>query len=247
MAITVVGTTKVEPNANTTSIVLPVPTGLAVNDLLLFEVAGSISASPSPPSGLTTWEANVVFGPSLVSWFRWVDGTEPASYTITTSSGRFVAICVARRGVDRTTPKDTASVSSSSTTAMAVPPSITTVTAGAHVLCWGAGLLAVTGDTTPSWTTDGTINQSAAHQLTTNQSTLCIDTSRVVASPGTVTPTLTLAEGASRSATLVSALRPAAAAPATLDDLRWGSSTVGLRLGSATPSKAYKGSTQVWP
>lgn len=36
-------------------------------------------------------------------------------------------------------------------------------------------------------------------------------------------------------------------APTTLADLRVGASTVGLRVGTSTPSKVYAGTTQVWP
>lgn len=125
-------------NSSGTSVILPVPAGAQVDELLIAVVTHSTIADIVTIAGWTEVTA-VISGTgtgsqSTKAWYRWVTGTESASYTWSTNAtaGRINGIMVRVSGVDKTTPFDTTvSRISTATVTSAALPSVTTATANA--------------------------------------------------------------------------------------------------------------------
>lgn len=90
-------------SSNTTSHSLTVPGSAATGDLALICFAGANSV-PSTPTGGGTW--TLVWSEDLLSneyqgiWYKVVTGSEPASWSLSTTGADSGAIAVVYRGVD---------------------------------------------------------------------------------------------------------------------------------------------------
>ena len=170
--------------------------------------ANATNQAPTAPPEWDVWEPQVSYGPSMTTYSRWAEAADPDSWPWTVPSSKTSLVVIAVRGVDIDNPRDAAAVAASLETGFPATPSITTQTDGALVVTFG-GTIGPSGDLDIRWTSDGTVDGRATSQLsgTTNSSTVA--TSRLVATAGTVTPTLAPVESVGRGGVLVFALRPA--------------------------------------
>lgn len=223
MSITAIGGA---PYTATTSIVtlftVPMPAGVQVGDLLLMQVASSVTANPTVPTGWAIFEPNLGIGnpgPTHITYFRWADSTDLSAtgVDVTGPSGKYEAHIVAFRGVDPTTPKDvdTPAGTRSATSTMAIPPPITTVTPGALVV-----LLA--GANSPGAVTTATWSSANMTVVTQGTATIASQTNPMaavciapMASPGTFAPDVSVTPGTGRTSMNTVALRPAPTVPST--------------------------------
>lgn len=213
-AITLVGSTVFEPtSATTTAVTITAPTGCQAGDLLIALAAGSTGTPPVVPAGWTALETRLDYGPSTTTIYRrWQVGDTSWSWAV--ASAKWCGLTVALRGVDPTTMRDATTPAAATTTATAFPtpaPAITTVTAGAWVLCLG-GTIGPGADTNVDWTTDGTIAAEATAGAAATTNPACVLTYRIKASPGVVSPTLAPVETVTRGGVQTLALRPAPSA-----------------------------------
>jgi hypothetical protein len=137
-AIVVHGTPSSATNGTTatTTLALPVPVGVSLDDLLLAQVtvAGGTATTITPPvCGCWTLVRRDDAGTSLAQavYRRAASGSEPASYTWTITSNRASGGIVGYQGVDLASPVDAnagAADTSGSSTAVAAPAVTTTRT-----------------------------------------------------------------------------------------------------------------------
>lgn len=221
MAITAVGAGApfLGSTTSVTSMVVPMPAGVAVGDLLLMHVVSSVTANPTTPTNWAVFEPNLSIGspgPTSITYFKWADGTEGSSVTVTVPTGKYEGHIAAYRGVDTTNPKDVAAPTGtqSATTTLAVPPPITTVTAGAMVLLFTAANSAsgVVNTTWASANMTERVEGTSTVAATTNPTAALYE--NILASPGTFQPDVSINPNTSgRSSMRVVALRPAATGP----------------------------------
>lgn len=225
---------------NLTSIDIPMPSSVAVGDLLLMHIVSSVTANPTTPTGWAVFEPNLAIGspgPTSITYFKWADSadTNTASVNLTTPTGKYEGHIAAYRGVDPTTPKDVAAPTGtqSATTTLAVPPPITTVTPGALVLLFAAANSA-SGVTNSVWSSSnmtGRVQGTSTLGATTNPTAGLFESPRAAA--GSFQPDVSIAPTtAGRSSMRVVALRPAAA---------------GSGSGSASGSWSYAGAASGQP
>jgi hypothetical protein len=139
-----VAATSFAESASATSLACPVPTGTAAGDLLVALVVGPTNVATT--ATVTGWTldksqggADSAANDGQTTYYRVATGSEPASYTFTsTGTANRMSVLMARvTGADTTTPLDVATVSSSGAAATTyTAPSITTTTAGAMLLHW---------------------------------------------------------------------------------------------------------------
>lgn len=141
MTITLVGSPTLYESDGVTSAVIPIPSGVAVGDLLVATVTHSTNAAIATPSGWSlTFGRASSSGIYTVKLHRFAVSGDVAggSYTVATSgtAARVTGMMYALRGVDPTTPVDVTpvSVGVNATTAPLVP-SMTTVTANTFIDC----------------------------------------------------------------------------------------------------------------
>lgn len=254
MAITFVGAgTPYQGTASgITSIDVPYPTGVQVNDVLLMHLGSTSSTLVSTPSGWTLLEPNLAMGaggPAAMAFYRVADASDTAQtvLTVTTPSAKYEAHMIALRGVAAAL-KDVASPTGgqSATTTMAVPPSVTTVTDGAWVLLF-ASALSGAGVTNSSWSsTNMTIRAQGTATHTTANPTGAVATFEVTPA-GTFTPAISITPTPGRSSMRVVALRPASTALAVgtaAGTWTFSGAATGLKtsaFGTATGTWSYTG------
>lgn len=124
-----------------TSATVTKPAGVVVGDVLYAWVSSDESASTGAPTGWTSVFSGGATGRFLRIWRKVATSSEPANYAFTvgtaTNTPSISIIIAAFTGVNNTTPEDVAVGATNVTTASktAAAPSVTTVTAGAMVLC----------------------------------------------------------------------------------------------------------------
>lgn len=235
MAITPGNSQIAEANAVTT-ITVTKPTGLVDADVLVAYIITSTAAAPTTvPSGFSLWGSVSVSGVVGLHVYTKVVATasgEPANYTFSGfGSGRTTGIVQAFSGVDNTTPRDVAALSSASNqnATTVVVPSITTTVADTYLIgC--AGQNSSTGTVTmPSgWT------QAAQSTGTGRRGAAGYAADPTAGATGTITWTFNVNNLAHIAA--VGALRPAGGAAATpvLEQRVRGVSTVKVKTANAT-------------
>ena len=135
MAVAVRSVGTVAPAASQTALVVPVPAGVANGDILLMAVF--LTATTGVITSPAGW--NIIFANSVpasstsshASIFWRLASSEPASYTITTTSGRATGVMIALTGADTAAPIDVSGSAVDTTAGLtAVAPTVTAVTAG---------------------------------------------------------------------------------------------------------------------
>jgi hypothetical protein len=133
-----------------TSVAPAVPTGTVAGDVMIATVNVDAAVTISPPTGWTAATPNTS-GSHQTARLFWKVATSGETATTFSHPGASVAMSAVvstYRGVDNTTPMDSAGVASSNASSLNVPaPSITTVTADAWVVwagCYDSGTFAVT-------------------------------------------------------------------------------------------------------
>jgi hypothetical protein len=176
-AITYVGRTSTGSAAQTSTMTLTGPAGLATGDLMIATVAQAGSASWTAPGGWTTLlTSNGTRAPRLVVWYRIATGADSSStpYTFTSSGSQDrTGGILAFRGVDGSAPIATSAIQANASSNSAIAPAITPGIANSMLVAiWGVGnSMAVTipGSMTGSISTTGLDNANllAAYQLLT--------------------------------------------------------------------------------
>lgn len=207
------GTPLQPTEAALTSITVPHPPAVQVGDLLLLHIVTSTGAAPAAQDGWTALEPNLAMGaagPSAVTFYKVAADTTATATTWTVASAKYEAHTIALRNVDPTTMRDVTSPAGtqSATATMAVPPDVTTATAGAWVLLF-ASALALSGAPGSVWSSSNmTIRNQGTAASTTANPTGAI-ASAMVTPAGLFTPTIDITPGPGRSSMRVVAFRPA--------------------------------------
>lgn len=175
--------TALDASAAATSITVNKPTGTASGDLLLASVTLRISsATITPPAGWTQVASGGASSITLATFIKVAGGSEPSSYTFTTSlAGRQAAGIDRITGADPITPVDVHSSASgtaaTSLVAAAVDPSSADTLL---VACFGFSTGTATVTNPGGMTSDWSFTASAVSAAPVNAAaheTLSVDTS----------------------------------------------------------------------
>lgn len=192
------------------AITISVPSGVVDGDVMIAVVevaatAGTVASTTfTAPSGWTSVANSVATNTRMQTWIR-VASSEPASYQWTIAGGvdrAITGIIAAWSGGDTSTPQDTTAAAGAGTNSPMVAPTITTVTAGAMLVCaWGnragSGDMAVPGGMTERAEAGAGPDIIIGEKLIT---------------PAGVTGTQSVTSASNNWAAVAIALRPAAAA-----------------------------------
>lgn len=212
MAITLRSSSSV-PYATHTNTVVTAPAGATTGDVIIVaHLAGASSAAPTvtAPTGWTQLGSVTYSGQGffilLTMWAHPYDGA--ASWTWTHASASSQAVALAYQGVNTTTIADAAATSAfSDSVNTATAPSLTTVTAGAHLI-----IVRGSWDGNPITPPTGWTEQYDAPIL-------WVGDKDQPAAGATGTIAVDTGDGATEPiwGILMAALRPAAAAPSSAD------------------------------
>ncbi|MBN3498321.1 discoidin domain-containing protein [Arthrobacter pascens] len=157
--VTAVSSTTANATTASTTVALTKPAGATAGDVLVASFTADKNPTVAVPAG---WTAivnglSISSGARVFAYYRVVGSADPATYTWTLSTAvKWGAGVTAYRGVDTTTPLDSAVATAVSTTYRATSiavPSVTTASNGA-MLVGGLGFDSSTPGTTPptGWT-----------------------------------------------------------------------------------------------
>jgi PKD repeat protein len=157
--ISEVGSTATGNSAAVTSVPIQVPSGVQAGDFLIAQITADNNPTATAPSGWTqvTSPVSAGTGARVFAFYHRVAAGETTTPTFTLSSAqKYNAVMSAFRGVDATTPFDTAAttkVNTNTGVATLALPSVTTVTPGA-LLVGGVGANSGGASVTPpsGWT-----------------------------------------------------------------------------------------------
>lgn len=232
MAATVRATAVAVTDTATATIAVPLPTGWQANDVcyigLTCTVAGGTITTPAGWTAVVAQFASAGSASAITACFRRVlQAGDTSPVTVTTTSARRTAISVAVQGADTTTPED-ATPTSDTNSGVSYPsvrcPSITTVTAGALLLCFAATRNGTISNVM-SWAPPSGMNEEVEQDNASAASSTCgIELSSLTlgaaGATGTQTATVTFGSGTNSAPTgMTIAVRPAAGAAVGLPDL----------------------------
>lgn len=206
MALSLAGSTAVG-NGNGTSVVTNVPTGTVNGDLLIWAIGITNLTANATPSGWNVWHVQTTTACQVNVYWR-VAASEPASYTATIATGRFVHTMLAVRGADLTTPEDVASAGTAGTTATTAS-AVTPVTAGSWVL--SVAVAQTASGVTPGNYTSGNLDavvQTGFSNVGANTNA-AIGVGYEAWGSGAFTPTWTAGSATARTIGVSSVIRPA--------------------------------------
>ncbi len=230
-----------EANSDSGTVVITKPSGTADGDVLLAIISAN-SNTPTAPDGSWTSMGTVLLtaGSRSAAWYKVAGGSEPSSYTFTTSGSSFhAAQMAAYSGVDAAVIDATVPTPTTVTSTSVAAPTITTATTAAMLVCMYGALLTGAFSQPTGMTERG--------DATTTLFTSSLDEEARPTAGATGTRTSSFSGGSTGLAGFTIALKPAANAPGapTLDSITAGNAqlsaafTAGSDGGAAITSYKY--------